>query len=110
MTIHQIKCKPEYFKHLLDGTKTAEIRENDRDYQVGDHLLICEFDAKGYTRREVMRTVSHVLTADKFAGLPKGWVCLSFARELVGYVCGDMFMKTLPRLNYPKRKWVEVYK
>jgi hypothetical protein len=109
MKVHTIKCKPEYFKHLLDGTKTSEIRQNDRDYKVGDTLLICEFDAKGFTRRDVVRKISHILT-DKFVGLPPGWVCLSFEREFVGYVsdCG-LFIKTPPR-RYPRRKWTAVFK
>ena len=34
--IHTVKCYPEYFKLLLDGSKPFEVRENDRIYEVGD--------------------------------------------------------------------------
>lgn len=40
---HDIKILPEYFDKVIDGSKTFEIRENDRDYQVGDILFIHEY-------------------------------------------------------------------
>lgn len=43
MTTHHLKCWPVYFDRLQDGTKTFEIRFNDRDYQTGDYLDIQEW-------------------------------------------------------------------
>lgn len=43
-TEHEIKCHPKYFSRLASGDKSFEIRKNDRDYQVGDILIIKEFD------------------------------------------------------------------
>lgn len=43
---HEIKCRPEYFARLVSGQKRFEIRLNDRDYQVGDTLIIREHDEK----------------------------------------------------------------
>ena len=40
---HRIKILPEYFNKVIDGSKTFEIRKNDRNYQVGDVLLMTEF-------------------------------------------------------------------
>jgi hypothetical protein len=40
---HKLKCWPEFFAALVAGTKTFEIRENDRDYQVGHKLTLAEF-------------------------------------------------------------------
>lgn len=51
--VHSIKCWPEPFEAMKRGEKTAEFRLNDRDYRVGDTLLIREWcpDAKEYTHR-----------------------------------------------------------
>lgn len=37
---HDLKCKPEYFARIATGQKTFEIRKNDRDFQVGDILIL----------------------------------------------------------------------
>lgn len=42
--IHYLKILPQYFSHVLDGTKTFEIRRNDRDFAVGDCVLLEEYD------------------------------------------------------------------
>ncbi|MGT2767639.1 DUF3850 domain-containing protein, partial [Streptococcus ictaluri] len=33
MTQHMLNCYPEYFKAIMDGTKTFECRYNDRDFK-----------------------------------------------------------------------------
>ena len=35
---HKLKIEPQYLDNLLSGKKKAEVRLNDRDYQVGDIL------------------------------------------------------------------------
>ena len=64
MTVHRLKSWPEFFEPLLDGSKTFELRKNDRDYRVGDHLLLQEYEPRTdtYTGREIGRRVSYVLT------------------------------------------------
>ncbi len=41
--IHEVKCRPEYFAALADGTKPFEVRKKDRPYQAGDILAVNEF-------------------------------------------------------------------
>lgn len=49
MTEHELKCHTEYFGRICSGQKTFEIRKNDRDFQVGDILVLKEYDpAKGW--------------------------------------------------------------
>lgn len=42
--IHELKTDPEFFDAILDGRKTFEVRLNDRGYQVGDVLILKEYD------------------------------------------------------------------
>lgn len=37
---HYLKILPEYFKDVEFGTKTFELRRNDRDYHPGDMLVL----------------------------------------------------------------------
>ena len=51
--IHRLKTWPEFYKEVLLGTKTFEIRKNDRAFKVGDLLILQEWSPeRGYTYRE----------------------------------------------------------
>lgn len=39
---HNLKIAPEYFAAVVAGVKHAEMRFNDRNYQTGDVLNLCE--------------------------------------------------------------------
>ena len=49
---HQLKCFAEYLDRIQSGQKTFEIRKNDRDFQVGDELVLVEF--KNKTREDIL--------------------------------------------------------
>lgn len=70
---HQLKCWPSSFQALWDGTKTYEVRKNDRGYQVGDTLQIMEYDVglNYYTGRMIGATVTYMTSGPDF-GLPEG--------------------------------------
>ena len=58
---HLLKTWPVYFDALWYGQKTFEIRKNDRDYQVGDRLVLQEYDPErgAYLDREIHADVSY---------------------------------------------------
>lgn len=72
--IHELKILPEHYQPVLEGLKRAELRNNDRDYKVGDHLILKEWHNGDYTGRQTGREVIHV--ADVSAYL-HGFVLLS---------------------------------
>jgi hypothetical protein len=41
---HDLKILPQYFCRVKDGSKTFEVRENDRGYQPGDIVKLMEWD------------------------------------------------------------------
>lgn len=51
--IHELKCYSEYFSRIQSGQKTFEIRKNDRDYQVGDILILTETNRKDRDTRDM---------------------------------------------------------
>jgi hypothetical protein len=80
---HDLKCWPPQFDALMDGTKTHEVRVDDRGYQVGDLLVLHEWDPNGkeYSGREIRRVVSHVTSGGSF-GLPPGLVVMSVKPDI----------------------------
>ncbi|WP_431074714.1 DUF3850 domain-containing protein [Enterobacter ludwigii] len=75
---HNLKIWPEYFAAVRDGLKRAELRWNDREYQAGDILDLCEWDPneEAFTGDFISVTVTHV--ADLGQWMP-GYVLLSVA-------------------------------
>lgn len=50
---HRIKILPEYYEACLNGSKRFELRKDDRNYQVGDYIWLCEWDGTEYTGRSI---------------------------------------------------------
>lgn len=78
MKIHELKCWIEPFYAVVSGKKTFEFRENDRDYEVGDVLILREWDPATETLCEglAVRRVTYLLEGPAF-GVPDGYVVMS---------------------------------
>ena len=77
--IHDLKILPEHFGPVVRNYKRAEVRFNDRGFEVGDILYLKEWsEASGYTGQSVLRKVIHI--ADLSTWLD-GWILLSIAEE-----------------------------
>lgn len=78
--IHKLKTWPQFFDAVACGVKGFELRKDNRGFEVGDVLLLQEFDpytnGGSYSGREVGRLVLYKLDAASFSGIEKGYCIL----------------------------------
>lgn len=67
MAYHDLKIDPEFFEAVQLGSKTAELRRNDRDFKVGDWLILKEY-FNGYTGRQVAKKIAHIASVKRIIG------------------------------------------
>ena len=77
---HTLKTWPTYFRSVLSGEKTFELRRDDRGFQKGDRLKLVEFEpgaikALALTGRSVTKEITYILTGGQF-GLEPGFVIM----------------------------------
>lgn len=79
---HRLKTWPGPFAALLEGTKTFELRRDDRGYAVGDVLDLIEWDPAACggigmeTGRGLRRVVTYRCSVIEWSGESRGWVVL----------------------------------
>lgn len=57
----ELRILPEYFADVKNGRKKAELRFNDRDFTVGDRLILREWTGNEYTGRLCTVIITHIL-------------------------------------------------
>gem|GEM_PF-807828 len=79
---HELKTWPSCFAAVRAGNKPFDVRENDRNFQVGDMLILREFDPESeqYTGQSITRWVSYVLQGGAF-GVQPDWCVLGFSES-----------------------------
>jgi hypothetical protein len=83
---HDLKCWPEFFQAVVEGRKPFEIRENDRDYQVGDTLALHEWEpsTEKETGRHAFVRVTYMTDWKQRPGfVVMGIVCLGSEKEFI---------------------------
>lgn len=81
MTEHSLKTLSQYFRDVKSGAKNFELRKNDRNYQVGDTLVLEEWIPDGiftggYTGQVIRRQVQYILKDCPEFGLMDGYCIL----------------------------------
>lgn len=87
MTTHRLKVLFKYADAIMDGTKTFEVRKNDRGYEVGDKIVFDVVTNEGYAVGEAARhplngevyRIDYIL--DDFEGLAQKYVALAISKE-----------------------------
>lgn len=87
MTTHTLKICKKYADAVMIGTKTFEIRKNDRNFKVGDKIVFDVVADEGYDVRAAARhqlngvvyRIDYIL--DDFEGLAQKYVALAISKE-----------------------------
>jgi ASC-1-like (ASCH) protein len=76
--VHELKCWTEYFQPIWDGDKTFDVRINDRNFKVGDVIVLGEFcnETQLYLKRSVTAYITYILKS--FPHIDEGYVVLAF--------------------------------
>ncbi len=64
---HGLKVFPCYFKSTWEGNKLFEIRKNDRNYEVGDILILMEYikESKEYTGKIIIAQITYITAVNQ---------------------------------------------
>ena len=73
--IHELKIKNEYLLAVIDGSKTFELRKDDRDYKVGDYLHLQGYYNGKYNHLEAVKEITYIYRGGAY-GLEKGFAIL----------------------------------
>lgn len=72
---HHLKINSEYFEAVLSGKKKFEIRYNDRNFKIGDSIILREITKdRKYTGRKINGTITYITDFEQ----KEGFVVFSF--------------------------------
>ena len=72
------KILPEFYKEVRTHRKTFEIRKDEDNIDVGDILVLREWDGEKYTGSMTRREVTYVLRNAEEYGLKEGYCIIGF--------------------------------
>jgi len=82
MKYHELKIHPKFYRAILSGLMTSQFRNDDRNFQEGDILILKEWvpintdpDGGSYTQHQCVAQITHI--ARDIPGLPDGYVLMS---------------------------------
>ncbi|EPB6723331.1 DUF3850 domain-containing protein [Vibrio fluvialis] len=84
-TVHELKILPEYFALQISGEKRFEVRHNDRDFQIGDTVILNEWDGESYTGRCITVVITCMFTSKdlaRFGAISHNLVIFGTSEEL----------------------------
>lgn len=78
---HGLKTLSRFFEEAWLGCRAFEIRNNDRDFKVGDRVDLMEWDAinQDYTGREIEGRITYITDFEQ----KKGFVVFQFSITLL---------------------------
>ena len=76
--VHELKILEIYFVAVISGLKNFEIRKNDRNFHVGDVLVLKEYNSESnrYSGRKVIKQVKYIFNGPGY-GIEDGYCVLA---------------------------------
>jgi len=106
MRRHELKTWPGPFDEIRRGNKTHEFRKADRGFQVGDELLLQEYDPEkeAYLGSDDVLVQITAITHGPAYGIPEGFCVMSIRKPEPSMM--DLFDKLTGGLNEKERELV----
>ena len=81
--IHNLKILSSYYTDVDLGLKKAELRKDDRDFEVGDYIQFTVIYPDSYEERTICRLyiITHILRSVPEYGLVPGYCILSIEKS-----------------------------
>lgn len=82
MKIHTLKTWNTFFKDVRIGRKTFEFRRNDRDFEVGDKLILKEYNYRydEYSGHSLEVYISYIIDGTDIEGIEEGFCVLGIVK------------------------------
>ena len=79
MKAHYLKTVQPHFNEVWAKRKTFELRKNDRNFEVGDIIVLMDYDTstETYSANEVHGLITHILDS-YYDAIHEDYVILSF--------------------------------
>lgn len=75
---HELKCLSNQWYYYKTGVKNSSLRLNDRNFSVGDTVILRLWDDNRFILGEVVvRKITHIVHDFDFKQMPKGYCLLS---------------------------------
>ena len=99
---HELKILPKWFEDVQSHKKNFEIRKADRDFNIGDYLILKEWERDKYTGRYVVRQIEYIYKGDGKYGLSEDYWILGL--KIPHSVCiqngnGNMYIHNVGNLT-----------
>jgi hypothetical protein len=75
---HELKIPPKNYRDVRWGDKSFELGKNDRDYKIGDTIILREWDGTNYTNSPpIQKFIAYILTSEEVGfGMEDGYCIL----------------------------------
>lgn len=84
MKLHELKIKEEFYRDIILGLKTFEIRKNDRDYQLKDLIRFRIVFVNGdISEKDDLFKITYILRDAEQYGLQEGYCILGIKKVKV---------------------------